>query len=358
MIQLTWRQFRTQAVVAFGLLAAIAVTLAVTGPQLVHLYDTSVVSCAAHDDCAAADTVLVGRFRLLQGLGVVLVLVPGLIGLFWGAPLLARELETGTYKLTWTQSVTRKRWLATKLALVGGASVAVAGLLSLMITWWSSPIDRVNADPFGLFDERGIVPLGYAAFAFALGVTAGMLLRRTVPAMVATLGVFAAVRVAIDRWVRPHLLAPLHISAPLTMPAGNVSPVALATPSPGDWVISDLTVNGTGQVIGQDGVINFGGGRYGIGVSVADGKVTVPGAGVCPNKFPAPTLVHNANAGPPPGMAQAVQECYARLGIRQLLTYQPTSHYWPLQWYELAIFTGLALVLAGFTFVWLRRRFP
>jgi hypothetical protein len=60
----------------------------------------------------------------------------------------ARELETGTYRLAWTQSVTRTRWLAVKLGVVGLTSVAVAGLLSLMVTWWSSPIDRANlAEP-------------------------------------------------------------------------------------------------------------------------------------------------------------------------------------------------------------------
>ena len=87
-----------------------------------------------------------------------MLVVPALIGMFWGAPLIARELETGTYRLAWTQGVTRKRWLAVKLGLVGLASMAVAGLLSLMVTWWSSPLDRVNADPFTLFDQRGIVP--------------------------------------------------------------------------------------------------------------------------------------------------------------------------------------------------------
>ena len=211
MIRLTWRQFRTQATVAFGALAVIAVVLAITGPQLVHLYYTSVVPCQAQGDCSLATTAFVGRDKLLQGLGLVLVVVPGIIGVFWGAPLMARELETGTYKLAWTQSVPRRRWLAVKLGLVGLSSVAVAGLLSLMVTWWSSPIDRVNADPFTVFDQRGIVPFGYAAFAFALGVTAGMLLRRTVPAMIATLVVFAGIRLAVTNWIRPYLLAPLRI---------------------------------------------------------------------------------------------------------------------------------------------------
>ena len=108
-----------------------------------------------------------------------MIVVPGVIGVFWGAPLVARELETGTYRLAWTQSVTRARWIAVKLGVVGLASMAAAGLLSLMVTWWSSPIDRVNMTLYTSFDQRGIVPIGYAAFAFALGVLAGVLIRRT-----------------------------------------------------------------------------------------------------------------------------------------------------------------------------------
>ncbi len=357
MIRLTWRQFRAQATVAFGALAVIAVALAITGPQLVHLYYTSVVPCQAQGDCSLATTAFVGRDKLLQGLGLVLVVVPGIIGVFWGAPLMARELETGTYKLAWTQSVPRRRWLAVKLGLVGLSSIAVAGLLSLMVTWWSSPIDRVNADPFTVFGQRGIVPFGYAAFAFTLGVTAGMLLRRTLPAMAATLVVFAGIRLAVTNWVRPYLLAPLHVISTLQAPTGNGPPNPAAALKPGDWVVSDQTVNAAGKVIGQDGAINYGGGRFGILFGpMGDGRVTLQGVGLCPNRFPAPT--GGAPGGPPSAsFSQAAQECITRLGVRDVLTYQPTSRYWPLQWYEMAIFAGVAVVLAGFCFWWMRRRF-
>ena len=92
MIRLTWRQFRTQAVVAAGVLAVIAVALAITGPQLVHLYQTSIVPCQARGDCSQATTAFLGRYGVLQGVGLVLVVVPAIIGVFWGAPLVAREL--------------------------------------------------------------------------------------------------------------------------------------------------------------------------------------------------------------------------------------------------------------------------
>ena len=110
-------------------------------------------------------------------------------------------------------------------------------------------------------------------------------------------------------------------------------------------------------MIGQDGAISYGGGRFGILFGLAgDGRTTLQGVGLCPNRFPARTGAAPGE-GPSAAFNRAAQECITRLQVRQVLTYQPTSRYWPLQWYELAIFAGLALVLAGFCFWWVRRRF-
>jgi ABC-type transport system involved in multi-copper enzyme maturation permease subunit len=209
MIRLTLRQFRMQAVVGVGALVIVAVIVAVTGPHLVHIYDTSVATCSAHGDCPTVTSAFVQNDHALQILlGAFVVVVPGLIGIFWGAPLVARELEAGTFRLAWTQSVTRTRWLAVKLGVVGLAGMVVAGLVSLMVTWWSSPLDRANMNVFGTFDQRGLVAVGYAAFAFALGATVGMLFRRTLPAMAVVLVVFVAARLAFLHWVRPQLITP------------------------------------------------------------------------------------------------------------------------------------------------------
>jgi hypothetical protein len=150
-----------------------------------------------------------------------LYLTPVIIGMFWGAPLLTRELEAGTLRLTFNQSVTRTRWTAIKLGLIGLATAALAGLLSLTITWWASPIDRADALP-GLgqalpnrfvpliFGARDIAPIGYAVFAFVLGVTAGVLVRRTLPAMALTLVAVAAIQIVMPATVRPHLSPAAH----------------------------------------------------------------------------------------------------------------------------------------------------
>ena len=220
MIRFTWLRFRAQAAVVFGALAALAVVLAVTGWHLARLYDTTAAACQARGDCAAAMSAFASSDSGLQSfVKLVLLAAPALIGMFWGAPLIAREFETGTFRLAWTQDVTPTRWLAVKLGVVGLASVAAAGLLSVMVTWWSSPIDKALMDQWAVFTQRDITPIGYAAFAFALGVTAGMLIRRTVPAMAITLAVFAAVQVVMPLWIRPRLITPVRTTSPLNIAA-------------------------------------------------------------------------------------------------------------------------------------------
>jgi len=349
---LTWRQFRAQAAVAFGALLLVAIVAAITGPHLVRLYLTSVATCQAHGDCSTATAAFLRNDHNLQSwLGTVVAVAPFLLGIFWGAPLVARELETGTYRLAWTQSVTRTRWMAFKLTAVGVSSLVVAGLLSLVVTWWSSPFDTVNMNPFGSFDERGIVPIGYAAFAFAVGVTAGLLIRRTLPAMAATLVAFVAARVGMTS-VRPDLITPLHLIVGDNEIASGSSTPLPAGINPRDWILSNQTINGAGSVIGQNGGIGPNGGS-GLNIGVGPKGVTIQGLGSCPNiRFP---RTHKGSGNPAAANA-LVQKCVNQLRIRELLTYQPASRYWAFQGYEIAIFLGAALILAGFCFWWVRHR--
>ena len=107
MIRFAWLQFRTQVAIAAGALAVVAGVLALTGPNLVHLYDTTVVNCAAQHDCSTATNVFTDTDGALQVfLDFVLLVAPLLIGMFWGAPLVSRELEAGTFRLAWTQGIT------------------------------------------------------------------------------------------------------------------------------------------------------------------------------------------------------------------------------------------------------------
>ena len=263
--------------------------------------------------------------------------------MFWGAPLVARELETGTYRLAWTQSVTRTRWLAVKLAVALAASILVTGLLSLAVTWWAEPVDRVQAYRFApfVFAARDVVPIGYAAFACMLGAAAGLLIRRSVPAMAASLVAFVAVRLAVTYWVRPHLAAPAHTRAAI----GTLSRLGfIETPTgvtfapgsptiPNALVLSGHLADRAGHAATADSLQRF--------VQQACPRIARP----------------HAAGGVSPGDPAAFRACIARISARfqELVSYQPASRYWAFQWYETGIFLALALALAGACFWSIRR---
>ncbi|MFG2005412.1 ABC transporter permease [Spirillospora sp. NPDC048911] len=352
MIWLTWRQFRAAATMMAAALAALAAVLALTGPGMADDYTSGIASCAAQP--GGCSKYLESFFHehqvtFLAFSSAVLVL-PALIGLFWGAPLITRELEAGTHRLVWNQSITRTRWLTAKLGLVGLAAMAAAGLGSLTVTWWAGPLDKAAAGnspslprmtPL-LFDARGVVPIGYAAFAFALGVTLGILVRRTLPAMALTLTVFIAVQIAVPLLVRPHLIAPVDRTVQLTEAkidmlgirgAGGPLTVTLeplVPTDPGAWVLSSRLVGPSGKTV--------------------TGSVPVPtSSGPC-----APPGPPRAGERPERMMSPCMNEL-KRLGYRQELTYQPASRFWTLQWYETALYLVLSLGLAGLC-TWLVRR--
>jgi hypothetical protein len=346
MMRVSWRLIRAQNLTAVAAMAMLAITAAITGPHLAQLYAATVASCQPHGDCAAATAALADQDSTLRlWLGVLVVVVPGLLGMFLGAPLVARELEDGTFRLAWTQSVTRTRWLITRLVVTGLACVAVAGVVSLIVTWWASPLDRAGMNQFGSFDERGILPLGDAAFAFALGAAAGALVRRTIPAMLLTLVGFVAARLAFKIWVRPSLIAPvirtLALSPSTTgygsqgfLPFAPASTLEPSPPSiPNGWITSiDVVSKHGGAALSPTELHRIcpgiGGGRSGGGHG------------------PAPQSAVNA-----------LHDCVARVGARfhEVVSYQPGNRYWPLQWYEMAIFLAAAVVLAALC-VWRARR--
>jgi hypothetical protein len=351
MTQFCWLQSRAQTATAALMIAVVAVIAAVTGPTLVHLYQADMAGCAGRGDCQAAAAAFSGDDGSLRlWLGVLVVVAPAIIGMFWGAPLVAGELHDGTFRLAWTQGVTRTRWLAVKLGFLGAASMATAGLLSLAVTWWASPLDLAAMSRFGSFDERDIVPVGYAAFAFALGVTLGVLMRRTLPAMLSTLVIFVGARLAVTYWVRPHLIAPLAEVRPVDV-AGFGSegflPIAALAPSslqlqppdiPNAWITSIDLVDKAGH-----------------GLSSSELALACPGIGTGGPAGGSGGAYGHVPA--PPGAAQGLPECGARLSTRfhEVVSFQPGSRYWPLQWYELAIFLAAALALAGVS-IWRVRR--
>jgi ABC-type transport system involved in multi-copper enzyme maturation permease subunit len=335
MIWLTWRQFRAQGFTVLALLVAAAIGFLITGLGMHHSYAADLAACIPRNACDSTfrdfQESYAAIFNLLE---LLVIATPALIGIFWGAPLIGRELETGTHQVVWNQTITRSRWLAVKLTGVGIASVATAGILGYLLTWWAGPLDQINGDRFGAmtFSTRDIVPLGYAAFAFALGSLTGLLLRRTVPAMALTLAVFIGVQILVPTLIRPNLLPSTTVTFAIDRSTtsqshgifGRETNFHFDLPLPqGAWLISDSPVEtSAGQVA-----------RF------SDYPECFPGVG---------------GSGKPD--FGDVGDCLAKYDLHETVSYQPVSHYWPLQWMETGMYLLLAGTLTGTCFWWIRRR--
>jgi hypothetical protein len=342
MIWMTWRQFRPAAIAAGAALVALAAALAATRPALLSLYTRAGLP-ACHAACAADASRFISSVQASYtgkiysaGIGI-LYLMPAVIGLFWGAALIVRDVDSGAFRLASSQSVTPARWAAIKLVLIGGATILTAGLTSLLVGWWTSPLyqaasqagqNALSISRFSapLFSTHGIVPVGYAAFAFALGAAAGLLLRRTLPAMAVTLAVFVTIQVLVPILIRPHLIPPVQTTRAFsavqigdanTSPNGFFLQIAGINSQPGAWILGNRVVDAAGRTL---------------------------------TGLPSACIDNSLNAGP------VIPSCFARHGIKFLVSYQPASRYWELQSAETAMYLVLAVSIGGICYWAIRRR--
>jgi hypothetical protein len=325
MAGVTWRQHRYALAGVAAFLGALAVCLWLAGLQVQHAWAAVASAClpTASPACSEMSTSFIGTDGFLAN-GLILQAVPALIGAFIGAPVLARELETGTFRYAWTQGFGRWRWTLAKLVPLAVAVAAATGALSVLLSWYYQPYFAANnqtlglkeVTPFfpGLFDLRGVGFAAWTLAAFAIGALAGMLIRRVVPAIVATLAAYAGLALAAGGLLRQHYLTPLLTSNP------NV---------PGNaWIISQWWTKG--------GKVAFGGGW--------------PPDSVI-NRF-----CSSVPAGPyGKGSSQAFVQCLSPHGYTQWTSYQPASRFWPFQWIEGGWLLALSVLLIVAT-VWLVRR--
>ena len=321
MTWLTWRQHRVQLYLAAALLAAFAVVIVISGRQIAAQFHGAAATCAAGHGCRHLGGLFMGShvvgFLVIATLGA-----PLLVGMFWGAPLLAAELDTGTIRFAWMQSVTRGRWLAVKVGWLMLAAAVWGGAISALVAWWYSPANNLAPEQFnpGRFDLAGIVPVAYALFAMALGITAGALLRRTLPAMAVTFAGFIAVRVAIVLWLRPHYMTAVTTTY-------NVLPGY--TPAGSYWQLAQGVYGPGGRLVG-----------------VGDNEPVLGG-------IPLSQLLSSC-ARPGNTVPASCQQALA--GFRGFITYQPADRYWAFQGIETGIFVLLAAILLTVTAVALLRR--
>ena len=329
MIWLTWRQHRREALVFAALLAAFAIYLIVLGRAM---YDDfyhviggrSPALCLQRQDynevCGNVINAFIGKYsENTQPALLWFIILPPLLGMFIGAPLVARELETGTFRLIWTQSVTRLRWLLTKVSLLVVALALVFAAFIPLLFWWKGPF-AMGGESMMIggqgYPIMGILPLAYTLFALALGLAAGALLRRVVPAMLVTLGVYIGVALAIWNWGRPNWLPPRSIT---WNPYLSDGPTSFKT---SDWILYQGYVNQAGQ-------------RIGFGDAVA--ACATPGGNIA------------LEAGSP------FNACIQNHAWLSTIVWQPADRFWAFQAIESGVLVALALALLALT-IWLVRR--
>jgi hypothetical protein len=326
MVWVTWRHHRIALGGVAVFLGALTVWLWIAGLQLHHAYAAAI---ACHPASSGACQNLINTFQstniILKG-GFVLQPVPALIGAFVGAPMLAREIETGTFRYAWTQAFGRWRWTLAKLVLVGVAVAAIAAAFSVLVSWYYQPYfttgnGTVFASPSplspGLFDLRSVAFAAWTLAAFAIGALAGMLIRRVVPAIVATLAAYTGLALLAGNVLRQHYLTPL------TAKGSNLPGSA--------WITSEWWTRG--------GQFAFGG-RPNVHLLRQ----------LCPASF-----VPGPNGGIAVKGSFSPTTCLAQHGYTQWSDYQPASHFWPFQWIEGGWLLALSVLLMAVT-VWLVRR--
>ena len=323
MAWVTWRQHRFALAGVAGLLGALATYLLLTGLRMHHAY-AAVTACRPAGALACSDAL--GDFdnaywSTAEAVAVLLQVVPALIGAFAVAPVLARELETGTFRYAWTQGFGRARWTLAKLVPLAVTVAGAAGAFSVLFSWYFAPFAdqglQTRLPPLAplVFDLHGVAFAAWTLAACSIGALASMLIRRVVPAIAATMAAWAGLALAAGLFLRQHYLTPLVAHNP-NLPGSA-------------WVISSWYTGRNGKPLSQAAVSQF-----------LQGYHPAAATQVGPNSF-------QTTVDPVGYITQH--------GYMYWVSYQPASRFWPLQFIE----TGIYLVLAaglGWLCVWRVRR--
>jgi hypothetical protein len=322
MAWVTWRQHRAALAGVAALVAALAAYLVVTGLRMHHAY-AAVAACHPASSLACSD--VAGNFEqaywsTAEAVAALLQVVPALIGAFAAAPVLARELETGTFRYAWTQGFGRARWTLAKLVPLAVTVAAAAGAFSVLFSWYFSPfLAQGQQTPLAptVFDLRGVAFAAWTLAAFAIGALASMLIRRVVPAIAATLVAWAGLALAAGLFLRQHYLAPLvthNLNVEQALPGSA-------------WIISHWYTGRNGKPLSQAAITQILQGYHPVTkkISAQTSQTFVDPAGYL-----------------------------TQHGYTHWVSYQPASRFWPFQWIEGGCLLTLSVLLIAAT-IWLVR---
>lgn len=318
----TWRQHRLALFGTVALLGGAALLLLITGLQMHHSFASlGLAGCVSPtatskplvgpQQCAVPLSVFQQQYgSWILSLPRFLLFLPCLIGAFVGGPLVARELESGTFRFAWTQGRSRTRWIVVKLGLIAAVLAALALLFSAVYSWWLGPVLPLagRMSPGQSYEVAGVVFAARTVFGFTFGAFAGAVIRRTVPAMAVAAAGWLAVAWPSTVYLRQLIQAPVRTVDAPTGPAGQSV-----------WIVSQWFQDTQGH-------------RYSFGSLAAIAR----GTGVdSPGGFDGWLSRHDLTAW---------------------VSYEPASRFWHFQMVEGLAYLLLALIFAAATVWWVRHR--
>lgn len=216
MIWATWRMNRSILVASFAAAAAFAIWLVISGSIEMHASAIFTSHHCSPNYPGSSETCMTslsdsGNFSSVNA--ALCGALPAILGFVLGVPLVAGEIQQGTNRLAWTQSITRTRWLLTKIGVGALVTAGIVGAMAPLFWWWTDAAQRNSHIQPSNFDISGFVGVAYAVFAFMLGVALGALIRRTGWAFAACVPLFALVRLGVRLYLRPDLISPNTASA-------------------------------------------------------------------------------------------------------------------------------------------------
>jgi ABC-type transport system involved in multi-copper enzyme maturation permease subunit len=319
----TWRQHRLALAGVVVVLGGVGLFMLFNGLAMRHAYTSlGLNTCGRLDGpiCQSQLSIFQQDYSSWgDHLPHLLTFLPGLIGVFVGAPLVARELESGTFRFAWTQGRSRVQWLVTKLVLLGVALGVLTLAFSALFTWWYAPLDAISGrmTTYGAYEVSGLIFTGRTLFGFTLGALLGVVIRRTVPAMAATGAAWLAVVLSSLIYLRPLIRQPITAIGALAKGANSGSG---SVPVNAD-VVSHWIQDAAGNHISDQQLF---------------GQATATNGGL-----PSPQQYH----------AYLTQHHYS-----QWVSYRPNDWFWHFQILEASSYAILAVLLAVATVLLLRRR--
>jgi hypothetical protein len=308
---LTWRLQRTELALLGVVLIVLATLLLLTYSDVVAEYEAS-----ASPECVTGEGFMLSQcfadtsnlYKVVTGLLPFFNFLPLLAAILVALPIVS-ELESGSYRLAWTQSITRGRWARFKYGGTIMAALLFAGVFAASFHWWSAPMNRLNGRLNGdEYDFLGLLPVAHTLFAVGLMLAIGTVTRKPVLSIALATVAYIAIRVPFMVALRERLVSPIEeATRPFTS---------------GPW--------STGYVVDVYW-------RDPSGARLSDRAFE----NLCLRGLPD---------------ENALQQCIDANGLVHYTLYHPESHFWPLQLVESGIFAGAAIACIGFSAWYVLRR--